>query len=469
VELNFEINFRLNRNFSHSISAVLKPCFMIFKGNFLKKTALFACLALNSLGARAQIWQVQAGANMPEAVTNNAISEGFNGDSTFVYSFGGLDSTKLFSGIHRRCYRLDTRRNSWARLPDLPDTLGKIAAAASRVKNDIYIFGGYHVYANGDEKSSNRVHRFSVAQNRFLPDGVAIPVPIDDHVQAVWRDSLVFLVTGWSNTANVPTVQIYNPSANAWLSGAAVPNNNTYKSFGATGLIVGDTLFYFGGASMGTNFPAQLVIRKGVINVANPSQITWSSEVILLAAYRAVAAAVGKNLFFIGGSETTYNYNGIAYNGSGGVSPSGRILRRNLENSRFTEQISPVLPMDLRGIATISDSVRYLVGGMATGQMVSRRVLKLTLSAATSSNSSQHLGQKMFKIYPNPVIDTLFIEKNERDISDFECRFFAADGRLVATYKNPEQIVVRDFMPGVYFLECTESSGVVFTTQIVVR
>ena len=114
-----------------------------------------------------------------------------------------------------------------------PDTLGKVAAGASRVGNIIYIFGGYHVLANGDEISSNKVHRFDVSQNQFISDGAPIPIPIDDHVQAVWKDSLIFVVTGWSNSQNVANVQIYNPSTDTWLAGTSVPNTSHDKVFGA--------------------------------------------------------------------------------------------------------------------------------------------------------------------------------------------------------------------------------------------
>ena len=118
------------------------------------------------------------------------------------------------------------------------------------------------------------MHRYDIISNTYLADGKNIPVATDDHVQAVWRDSLIYLITGWSNTGNIPDVQIYNPSLDAWEVGTAIPNNHFYKSFGASGTISGDTIYYFGGASSGS-FGPQNQLRKGVINPQEPIQIDW--------------------------------------------------------------------------------------------------------------------------------------------------------------------------------------------------
>jgi hypothetical protein len=77
--------------------------------------------------------------------------------------------------------------------------------------------------------------------------------------------------------------------------------------------------------------------------------------------------------------------------------------------------------------------------------------------------------RKIFKLYPNPASDTVFIEKDERGIGDFELRLFAADGRMVALYKNPEKVALINFATGIYFAEFIENSNVVFTSQIVVK
>ena len=322
-------------------------------------------------------WKLKALKNLPQPVTNNSVSEGFIDGQPFVFSFGGLDSTKLYSGIHFRSYKLDVLKNQWERIADLPDTLGKIASAASRINDTIYIIGGYHVFADGSERSSDKVHRYNIVSNKFLEDGAAIPIPIDDQVQAVWRDSLIYVITGWSDKENVPKVQIYNPSKNSWAAGTSVPNDHIYKSFGASGTIIGDTIYYFGGASMGKHYPIQNMWRKGIINSDDPTQIRWSHQVLdsTLVGYRMGATSVNKTPHWIGGSGKTYNYNPVAYDGSGGVEPLNRDLYS--EKGLIKREYANKFPMDLRGIAQINDSVKIIVGGIIEGQQVSNKVYKI--------------------------------------------------------------------------------------------
>ena len=120
-----------------------------------------------------------------------------------------------------------------------------------------------------------------------------------------------------------PNVQIYDPATNSWTVGTPTPDNHEYKSFGASGAIVGNTIYYFGGAAIGNKFPIQNQLRKGVINPNEPTDITWSISIPdpKMVGYRMAATTVGNQVHWIGGSGVTYNYNGIAYNGSGGVPP----------------------------------------------------------------------------------------------------------------------------------------------------
>ena len=335
---------------------------------------LFFFLFTASLTCKAQHWAVTQLPVLPIKTSNNAVCEGFIGDTAFVYSFAGIDSSKLYSGIHLNCFRLNLTTNQWQAIPNLPDTMGKIACAASRIKDTIYIIGGYHVLANANEISSNKVHRYNIITNQFMSDGANSILPIDDHVQCVYKDSLIYVVTGWSNTANVATVQVYNPQQNSWLAATAMPNNNTYKSFGASGTIVGDTLYFLGGASSSSGFAAQTILRKGYINPANPLQITWSFINSNIKAYRSACTAINNDIYWLGGAETTYNYNGIAYNGSGGVAPSNKSRKLT---SVWNFDVTNNLPMDLRGVAKINDSTIIIVGGMKANQAVTNQAIKL--------------------------------------------------------------------------------------------
>ncbi|MCB0623666.1 MAG: hypothetical protein KDC43_07050, partial [Saprospiraceae bacterium] len=189
-------------------------------------------------------------APMPEPVSNNAVTVAYVDGQPYVYSFAGIDTSKIWSGIHNKAFRYSVAADQWEAIDPLPSPEGRIAAAASTVKNKIYIIGGYRVFSSGNEISLNKVHRYDPVMNAYLFDGAPVPIPIDDHVQAVWRDSLIYVITGWSNNGNVNNVQIYNPVADAWLAGTPLPpGDDNYKVFGASGVIVGDTIYYAGGAT----------------------------------------------------------------------------------------------------------------------------------------------------------------------------------------------------------------------------
>lgn len=345
---------------------------------------------LLSFGVTAQYdWTWTELDTMPFRTSNNAVCEASVAGEDFVYSFGGIDFTKSYDGIHQRSFKYTVASNSWEEIAPLPDTLGKIAAGASFVKGKIYILGGYHVFANGNEISSDRVHIYNPTSDSYEADGTSIPRAIDDHVQCVYKDSLIFLVTGWSNTANWPDVQIYDPTLDQWQQGTSVPNNNTFKAFGASGYIIGDTLYYHGGVSGNFAFTARKFMRKGYINPSDPTDITWESmgEAPGEAGYRAACSGVGNTAFWIGGAATAYNYDGIAYDGSGGVEPSTRILHFHNYNYQYVDEVSePYGIMDFRGIAKLPNNRWIICGGMDSSQVVSNRTFLL-------ENNTVHLGE----------------------------------------------------------------------------
>lgn len=330
------------------------------------------------LNSQAQL-QVTKVASLPVKVSNNAVCEGFIDDIPYLFSFAGIDSSKLYSGIHLNSFRYNINTRESEQIADLPDTLGKIACAASRIDGIIYISGGYHVFKNHSEKSSNKVHRYDIKNNKFLSDASPIPIPTDDHVQAVWQNKLIYLITGWSDKENIPNVQIYNPKTDTWLVGTPTPNSSNYKSFGASGTIIGNTIYYFGGATSQKGFGIQNYLRIGKINPKNPSQIDWSISIpnSEITGYRMACVKVKKDIHWLGGSETTYNFDGIAYNKTGGVSNSKRDLYTCFAKIKFKDNFVNQLPMDLRGIADIEEKVKYIAGGMLDNQQVSQYIYKL--------------------------------------------------------------------------------------------
>ncbi len=371
-------------------------------------TCLIA-LSLNPL--LAQNWQTEQLSQIPEAVANNAVAGAMVEGSYKVYSFAGIDTSKNYAGIHLNTWKYEADTDMWTALDPLPDDPGVIAAGASTVKGLVYIIGGYHVAANGSETSSARVNILDPATDSYLSPGMDIPVPIDDQVQAVYRDSLIYIVTGWSNSGNVRDVQIYDPSADNWLEGTPVPNESAYKVFGASGDILGDTLYYAGGARYGVNFPLTGTLKKGYINPENPTQIDWQIVVAPEAlGYRMASFVHDGKIYWLGGSQVSYNYDGIAYNGSGPVSSSDRILEYDPETGQFSEFEAAIPPtMDLRGIAKVGENKYIVAGGMEEGQLVTGQTFLLRdLDIVPADNGS--IRETHLSIYPNPALDQFWIQ-----------------------------------------------------------
>ncbi len=404
--------------------------------------------------------------DLPSPLSNNAVVSATVNDTLFLYSFAGIDSTKKWSGIHKKTFRYNTETGIWSTLDDLPSGNGRIAAGASFVNDKIFIIGGYEVRFNGEEISYNLVHRFDPVTNSFLSDGAPLPKAIDDHVQAVWRDSLIYVITGWSNTTNAANVQIYNPSLDEWTVGTPVPSSAKYRVFGASGTIVNDTIYYIGGARYGSTFPPTLSIRKGAIDPADPSQINWSETTDSLSlGYRMGASDINGVPFWFGGSSTTYNYNGIAYNGSGGVDPTNNITFYD-DNSlyRISEDENDLPPiMDLRGLAKGENGNFYVIGGMIEQQKVSKYLMKFQLPILSSTNEKE--GKKNVGIYPNPTLGMVRVRVTDSAL----ITLYDVWGRQIIKQhvRTDSMLDLRNMHEGVYFVEVFNRSGFKTTYKLV--
>ncbi|MFT5860146.1 MAG: hypothetical protein ACI865_002254 [Flavobacteriaceae bacterium] len=406
---------------------------------------LFIGISFGSFGQFNWTWtELQ---QMPFRTSNNAVCEAFVGGQEYVYSFGGIDTTKALTGIHQRAFKYDVSGNSWSEIAPLPDTLGKIASSASYVKGKIYILGGYHVFAS-TEISSDRVHIYNPVTETYEADGAAIPIPIDDQVQCVYKDSLIFVVTGWSNTGNVPDVQIYDPSLNQWQAGTSTTNNAFYTAFGASGYILGDTLYYHGGAA-GGSFGARKYIRKGYINPADPTDITWEqmADAPGDAGYRSACSGVGNTVFWIGGSGISYNFDGIAYSNGAGVEPLTRALHLGVSDNQFTDETTQTYGvMDLRGIAKLSNNRWIICGGMDSSQVVSNRTFLLENPLVELEQAALVEGYRVFTDK-----DKIIIQTTEAGAA----LLISTSGEIVLEWKQKKNFVVKrdDFLSGVYLFQ----------------
>lgn len=347
---------------------------------------LVLVLVLLGSGAQSQI-EYELLTPLPEPVSNNAVASVQIDGKWYIYSFSGIDTTKIYTGIHAKVFRYDVDMGTWSQLNNLPGNQPRIAAGASTIQGKIYVLGGYEVFQNGSEISVNSLHVFDPVTNTFEADAIPIPTAIDDQVQVVYKDSLLYSITGWSNFGNVDEVWIYDVFNKTWTEGTKTPIAASFQAFGASGTIIGDTIYFIGGAMDLGGFPASNRLRKGYINPLDASDLTWSAaQEENGISYRPGASSIGEKPFWLGGSLRTYNYNGIAYSDNTGVNATNRIVFYDKNDGQLYEHEYdfPAI-MDLRGLVKIGDNQFVSVGGMMEDQTVTDRVIMYTISDLVES------------------------------------------------------------------------------------
>ena len=329
-----------------------------------------AASAARATGDDGLAWQ--AAPPLPAPVTNNAVAAISTGAGVTVFSFLGLDSTRVWSGVTSAAYAWRVGDGTWRTVAPVPGA-GRLAATAQAVGGRIYVLGGYTVAEDGGERSVPDVDVYDPASDTWSR-GADIPLPTDDAVSGLWRDSLIFLVSGWHDTGNVADVQLYDPANDRWRAATPVPGPPV---FGHSGAVVGDLILYVDGVGIRSGKP-RFVLEAGAwagdIDPADPTSIRWRR----LGAhpgppvYRGAGAAWNGRLFVAGGSDNPYNYNGVGYDGRLSE-PLAQLLSFDPARGAWaTLPGPPVASMDHRQMAVAGGYV-FLVGGMEAGRKVSWR------------------------------------------------------------------------------------------------
>lgn len=321
----------------------------------------------------------QALPDLPLPVTNAAVASGMIDGEPWVFSVLGMDSTKRWSGITKRAMAWSGSSGSWRRLPDVPGETGRLAATAQLVRGRLFVFGGYTVDSSGKERSVATVDVFDPRFGEWSR-GSDMPVSVDDAVSVVYRDSLVYLISGWHDTSNVRLVQMYDATRDAWYMASPIIWNGV---FGHSGGISGNTIVYIDGAvpqDSVTKYRIEPQVWIGTIDRKQPNNITWSAGTSHPGPplYRAAAGRCGSQVIFAGGTDNPYNYNGIGYD-TKRSEPSAVVFA--FDTRRGFWSTLPVLSapsMDHRALAVVGDA-GWVIGGMHAGQRVSAATIRIPL------------------------------------------------------------------------------------------
>jgi len=322
---------------------------------------------------------------LPLAVSNNAVALSHEGKESKVFSFMGIGAKKTWDAITNRAFQMDLSTGKWTEVRPAPGVAGRLAASAASVKDQIFLLGGYVVDAYGGETTVPDVNVFVPYENRWYR-AEDIPVPVDDFVLGVYRDRYIYLIGGWSKTEPTREVQVYDTEKDKWMRATPIPGTPV---FGHAGAIAGDTIVYVDGAYQNAagaspKYVASSECWMGKITKADITKIEWTKLPAHPgnARYRIAAGGSDKDgrVYFSGGTDNPYNYNGVGYDGQPSE-PSPVTFAYNVRAGKW-EGISENTPdstMDHRGLLVTSRGL-VIVGGMNKGQQVTAnvRVVKAT-------------------------------------------------------------------------------------------
>ncbi|QIZ76714.1 Kelch repeat-containing protein [Ferrimonas lipolytica] len=323
---------------------------------------------------------------LPQAVSNNAVASVIVDGQQHLLSFNGIGAGKTDKDVHANGFGLIVGQNEWQALPPLPGSQqGRLASVAVGIGEFAYLFGGYTVEPDHSEVSLPDVFRYHPGIGKFQRLA-SMPVPVDDAVAIPFSNRYIYLISGWHNDGNVNLVQLYDTENDSWQQASPFPG---LPIFGGSGAIIGQSMVVCDGVKVDyhperrRSFSDEAACYKGVINGDDPRRIDWRTIAHPDgdSHYRMAAIASPDNteLWFIGGSDNPYNYNGIGYN-KVPAQPSARVARYQLDNNQWLLSSSAEAVMDLRGAVVVNQQV-YFLGGMLADQIVTNRVSKLSILA----------------------------------------------------------------------------------------
>jgi hypothetical protein len=323
---------------------------------------------------------------LPVAVSNNAVVITHAGKESRIFSFMGIGPKKTWDAITNQAFAMDLTTGKWTEVRAVPGVAGRLAASAAALRDQIVLIGGYVVDGQGGENTVSDVNIYYPDENRWYR-GEDIPVPVDDSVVGVYRDRYVYLVGGWSKTEPTRKVQVYDTEKGKWMEATPIPGTPV---FGHAGAIVGDTIVYIDGAyknPTGANrkYVASSECWMGKITKGDVAKIEWTKlpDHPGPARYRIAAGGSDKDrIYFSGGTDNPYNYNGIGYNGQPSE-PTPVTFAFNVKSGKW-ETINENTPdpvMDERGLLVTRRGL-VIVGGMGKGQEVTPKVAIVKTSPA---------------------------------------------------------------------------------------
>jgi Galactose oxidase, central domain len=326
---------------------------------------------------------------LPSAVTGNAVAGVKANSRYYVASMMGVGPKATWGNVTTTTYVLNSSTEQWSKSRDVPGTVGRIDAAAVGAQQQILLFGGAVLDANGRERIVPDVDGYEPTTHHWY-SGTDMPVAVADAVIGVYRDQFIYVFGGLSNRGPVKNVQVYDIKKNTWQQATQLPGPGV---FGHAGALVDDVVVYVDGAERGNGqlpYEVSHDCWKGKINRKYPLQIAWTRLPDHPGNARFGIEAGGydkdRKVYFLGGSPDPHLYNGMGFDGKP-AEPSPMTFDFNLRSNKW-ELISKDTPharMD-GGLLVTPDGL-MLVGGLEKGQTLASSVPLVPKKAAVENSS----------------------------------------------------------------------------------
>jgi len=326
------------------------------------------------LAAAAPAVLAEAVESLPAPVTNNAVAVVKVNKEELVYSLTGLGPQKDWKAVTNAAYALNVKYNKWTTVRSVPGS-GRLGAVAVAVQDQILLMGGFVPDNRGMQAIVPDLSIYDPVALKWYR-GPDIPTPVRDAIAGVYRDRYVYLVGGFSSKGPTNAVQIYDAHEQRWLPATSFPGRAV---FGHAGTVADDAIIYVDGAEANASgqTPRYLPSTEcwiGKIDRHHPEKIQWSKLPPHPGSARYRIAAGGSDrdhkVYFVGGTDAIYDYNGIGLDGKPGE-PSPVVFAYNLRTNAWEliQENDRTPTMDHRGLAVTSEGL-MVVGGMGTGQKV---------------------------------------------------------------------------------------------------
>jgi N-acetylneuraminic acid mutarotase len=313
-------------------------------------------------------------APLPVPMTNNAVAGIRVNGQELLYSLMGLTSQKTVNSISNSAYALNLKYNKWTVIKPVPGS-GRLGAVAVGTREQIFLFGGYVPNSGGGQAIVSDVEIYDPTALRWYR-GADMPVAVRDAVAGSYRDRYIYVIGGFTSTGPTNQVQLYDAEADKWMLATASPGAPVG---GHAGAVVKDTIIYVDGAQKNSNPEDRRYVPSdecwlGKIDRHDPKKIQWSKLPPHPGAARYRIAAGGserdQKVYFAGGSDTVYDFNGIGFDGKP-AEPSSTVFAFDLRSNNWQtiQENAPSPSMDHRGLIIAGDGL-VVIGGMSSGQKV---------------------------------------------------------------------------------------------------